>query len=478
MTLRARVAVVGGGVSGLATTYYLSNSDEATRPEVTLIEGSDRLGGKVLTCHVAGAVVDMGPDTLVIHTQQTRRLIEELGLTGALRAPRVSGSYVWSRRRLRAIPPGLFFGLPERMLPVVWSGILSPLGLARASLDLVLPRRKLPLDASIGDLVRPRLGAEVFAQLVEPLLSGAYAGRAEELSAQSTVPEINTLARQNRSLCIGMRRRQKQRQKQLKQSGPDQSTPTIATLRGGLSSLVEALASASPSCEIRTGSPVRRFEQTEQGYRLTLSRGEVLDVEEVVFATPAFVTADLLEEVSPAAAAVLRRLPYSDIASVTLAYPRTALTRALDATGFLVPPGANKLLVGCSWLSAKWPQQLAEPVVLLRCLVGGNGDQSWSLLDDAVLVTRVHEELVEMMGLAAPPETTHVHRWPRALPQYTVGHRSRLEQVAEELRRLPGVHLTGAAYEGAGLANCVAQGERAAKAVLTELAPAAVAGFS
>ena len=478
MTRRSRVAVVGGGVSGLATAYYLNHLDETARPEVTLIEGSERLGGKVLTREVAGAVVDLGPDTLVVRTEQMRRLIEELGLTAALSVPEVSGSYVWSRRKLRAMPPGLLFGLPERILPVVRSRILSPLGIARASLDLVLPRRKLPSDASIGDLLRPRLGEEVFTQLVEPLLIGAYAGRAEELSARSTVPEINSLARQNRSLCIGMWRRQKQRQKELTQLRSGHSAPAVATLRGGLSSMVDALATASYPCEIRTGSPVKRFEQTERGYRLTLARGEMLEVEEVVFATPAFVTADLLEEVAPAAAAVLRCLPYSDVTSVTLAYSRNALTRALDATGFLVPPAANKLLEGCSWLSAKWPQPLGEPSVLLRCLVGGNGDRSWSLLDDAALVARIHDELVEMMGLTAPPRISHVHRWPRALPQYTVGHRSRLEQVADELRRLPGVHLTGAAYEGAGLASCIAQAERAATAVLAELAPPAVVELS
>ena len=307
---------------------------------------------------------------------------------------------------------------------------------------------------------------------MEPLLAGAFAGRADLLSARSTVPDIEVLARRSRSLYLGMRRRQRHL------PASPVSGPGMVTLRGGLSGLVDSLVGVLSDCEVRLGSPVTGLERAGGGYRLSQVDGECIDTDVVVLAIPAFGAAGLLEVLLPHAAGALREIPYTDVASITLAYPREALTRPLDETGFLVPPAPGRLLVGCSWLNAKWGYRPDGQEVLLRCLVGGYGDPAWSLCDDSDLVARIHRELVEIMGLAAPPRDWHVQRWPRALPQYTVGHRARLDRVASELRRLPGVHVTGAAYEGAGLASCIAQGERTALVIAAQLASAAVGGLS
>jgi oxygen-dependent protoporphyrinogen oxidase len=300
----------------------------------------------------------------------------------------------------------------------------------------------------------------VFDRLVDPLLGGVYAGRADLLSARSVVPEIDAILRAHRSIYLGTRGR----------PGPSTDAgPTMVTLEGGLIRLVDALVAAINGSPFELGTGVADLSRRGDGYRLILADGRALDADAVVLATPAFVTADLLRDIAPAAAATAAEIPYADVASVTMVYPREALSRDLDATGFLVPPSEGLMLVGCSWLTTKWPH-LADPaLVLLRAMVGRHGDRRFTALSDEDLVERVHSELVLTMGLTAAFKEAKVQRWPRAMPQYTVGHQSRLERIDGELEALPGLFVTGAAYRGVGLASCVGAGERTATDLLAWL---------
>jgi oxygen-dependent protoporphyrinogen oxidase len=459
-TRRPAVVVVGGGVSGLATAYFLSRATDQ-EIHVTLVEGGDRLGGKVLTQRIAGHPVDAGPDALLIRVPAMRSLLDDLGLTDAVVGPGANGAFVWSRGRLRPLPPSSLFGVPKRLLPLLRSGLLSPIGVARASLDLVLPRRRVPdgRDISVGELLRPRFGSQVFNRLVDPLLGGVHAGRADLLSARSAVPEIVALAGRSRSIYLGGR---------LASAQPAAAGPALVTLEGGLGRLVDALAATLD--DVRLNAHVDDLQRSGEGYVLQLADGSELAADAVVLATPAFVTAQLLAEIAPDAAAPAAAVPYADVASLTLVYPTEALTRDLDGTGFLVPPEEGLLLVGCSWLPAKWVH-LADPsTVLIRAMVGRFGDQRFVAMDDEELVGRVHGELVRSMGMSALPKEAHVQRWPRAMPQYTVGHQDRLDELDAALGRLPGLHVTGAAFRGVGLASCVSQAERTAQDLLAGLA--------
>ncbi len=464
MASRPRAVVVGGGVSGLATAYFLRR---AAGPdlELTLLESSDRLGGKVLTQPIAGHPVDTGPDALLVRVPAMTALLEALDLDEAIVAPGVGGAYVWSRGRLRRLPPSTLFGIPQRLWPLVRSGLLSPVGMARAGLDLVLPRRPVGPDPSVGELIRPRLGSEVFDRLVDPLLGGVHAGPADLLSARSAVPEVDALVRGSRSVSLAARRRAK--------AAPPSPGPALVTLDGGLVRLVDALAGALDDVDVRLGTSVEALHAEGDRFRLGLAEGAELEADLVVLATPAYVTARLLGEIAPDAAAAAAEVPYADVASLTLAYPREALTRELDGTGFLVPPVEGLLLVGCSWLPAKWPQ-LADPAtVLIRAMVGRYGDRRFVGMDDDELVGAVHRELVLTMGLAAPPKEGHVQRWPRAMPQYTVGHQARLDRIDRALAARPGLRVTGAGYRGVGLASCVSQAERTVHDLVPRLTGAA-----
>jgi len=458
MQSRPQVVIVGGGISGLATAHYI-HSRLGDGVQLTLVEGGSQLGGKVANQQFSGHLVDTGPDAVLVRAPAMAALLEELGLSDEIVAPASLGAHVWSRGKLRRLPTGTLFGIPDRLVPLMKSGLMSPAGLARAALDLVLPRLHASSpDPSIADLVTPRLGSQVFDRLVEPLLGGVHAGRAAELSAHSTVPDIEALARKNRSLYLGLR-------KMRRHAPPATGAPVLVTLTGGLGRLVDALVARLSGQDLRLNAAVRSIAKVGDAYRVDLVDGQSIVADAVVLATPAFVTAELLAELAPEAATVLTEIPYVDVATIWLAYPRSAVGRPLDGTGFLVPPEEGKFLVGCTWSSAKWPHLADDDLVLIRCMVGRRGDRRWLDMDDDTMVRRVHEELVEAMGLTTGPVQQSIQPWPRAMPQYLVGHQDRLDSLDSAIHHLPGLYLTGAAYRGVGLASCVADAKRTAQDV-------------
>jgi protoporphyrinogen/coproporphyrinogen III oxidase len=458
MQSRPQVVIVGGGVSGLATAHYL-HSHLGPDVKLTVVESGPRLGGKVANQQFSGHLVDTGPDAVLVRAPAMAALLEDLGLGDQIVAPAGLGAHVWSRGKLRRLPTGTLFGVPDRLIPLMRSGLMSPAGLARAALDLVLPRRHTSTaDPSIAELVTPRLGSQVFDRLVEPLLGGVHAGRAAELSAKSTVPDIVALARKNRSLYLGLR-------KMRRHAPPSTGAPVLVTLNGGLGRLVDALVARLAGDDLRLDSPVRAIERVGDRYRVELADGQGITADAVVLATPAHSSAGLLADLAPDAATVMAEIPYVDVATVWLSYPRSAMGRPLDGTGFLVPPEEGRLMVGCTWSSAKWPHLADDNLVLIRCMVGRRGDRRWLDMDDDTLVRLLHEELVEAMGLTAGPDHQSIQRWPLAMPQYLVGHQDRLDALDAAIHHLPGLYLTGAAYRGVGLASCVADAKRTAQDV-------------
>jgi protoporphyrinogen/coproporphyrinogen III oxidase len=467
LTPDVRVAVIGGGISGLATAYFLRHTSEGPPPAITLIEASDRVGGKVLTREIAGAAVDTGPDCIPARPL-VRALFDELGLGPAVVAAAPMGVYVWSKGKLRRLPAGTFFGVPDRLLPLVRSRLLSPSGTVRAGLDLVRPRQPLPDDATIEELLRPRFGDQLLERLVEPMLSGIQAGDANTLSARSAVPDIDALVRNSRSVILALQRRRRSANR-AKRAGRGHRGPGLVTLDGGLGQLIDALVDELAGVDIVVDSPAVALERVGAGFRVHLGGGGAVsevDADAVVFATPAFVTADLVEPFAPDAAVELRAVPYVDVATVTLAYAASAVGHPLDGTGFLVPSCEGRLIVGCTWLNAKWQHLRDHEVRVFRAFVGRSDDERAMAMDDVTLTRNVHEELREAIGLTGLPLECIVQRWPRAVPQYTVGHQRRVERAVAALARTPGLHLTGAAYEGVGTASCIAQAAKTASGLV------------
>jgi protoporphyrinogen/coproporphyrinogen III oxidase len=462
----AGTVIVGAGVSGLATAYFLRERLGPDAP-ITVLEASGAVGGKVRTTLLAGLPVDTGPDAFLARASELAALVASLGLADSVVAPLGGGSYVWSRGRLRPLPPGTAFGLPERLVPLLRSGLLSPADTLRAGFDLVLPRTRLPADPSVAELVRPRFGPGVYDRLVSPLLGGVHAGDPALLSAQSTVPEIAAIARSGRSTYLTLRRR---RRAAPAPSGPPPAP--LVSLAGGMGRLVDALRGALGADVVETGVTAHSVVQHPDGsLRVATDTGEYA-ASRVVLATPAYTTADLLAGIAPEAAATLREIPYVDVANATLAFGPGQVPDLPRGTGFLVPPVEGELIVGCSWLSQKWPHLVGGEVVLVRSMVGRSGDRRWLSLSDDELVADVRSGLSRMLGITAPPVASLVQRWPAAMPQYTVGHQARLDRLDRQLAQVPGLSVTGAAYRGVGLAGCVAQAKATATRLVEEEVPA------
>ena len=386
--------------------------------------------------------------------------LEVFGIVPRLRrGPDTGGAYLWVRGTLRPLPSGSVFGVPDKLLPLLRTGVVSPLGFVRAGADLVLPRRRLEGDPTIAEVLAPRFGSQVFDNLIEPMLGGVHAGRASRLSARSTVPEVMALTANSRSIYLALRRRGAPRRG---------DGPALISLDGGLRVLVEALARAvtEAGARISLDCPVRGLRAGPGGWRMSAG-DRVLEADDVVLTVPAWAAAPLLEPVAPQVARQLAGIEYVGVATATMVYPSDAW-KPLPGTGFLVPPGEGRLLVGCTWLSAKWPQLRAraerENVVVLRCMVGRDGDQIWAGLDDEALVARIRHDLRESMGITAAPVRADVRRLPRAMPQYAPGHGDRLTAIEASLP--PGVQVTGAGYRGVGIASCVAGAKKTAAAVL------------
>lgn len=447
-----RVAVVGGGITGLAAAWELLRWGA----EVMVLESSERLGGKIVTDDIGGHLVDLGPDAFVARTSEVTDLCRELGLEDDLVSSATDHAAVWVGGRLRPLPRDILLGVPTRLGSLARSRILSPAAVARAALDGVLPRGRRKEgdgDLSVGDLVAARLGRQVHDRLVDPLFGGIHAGPSKDLSVRATAPQLAAAA-SARSLMRGVRAER-----------GDQAKPSFHSLRGGLGQLVDRLVE-----ELRAGGAIIHLESPVQSV-------PVEGADATIVATPAHVTAGLVATASPDAAAELRSIDHASVSVTVLAYPASAFPEPPDGSGFLVPQSEDHLITACSFASSKWPHWAEPNEVVLRVSAGRFGDERALEMKDVELVQRLHNELVEVLHLTEAPIRARVTRWVEAFPQYRVGHIERVASMEAALRRdLPGVEVVGAAYRGLGITTCITQGRAAARRVLASIIAGQAAG--
>ncbi|MER5319118.1 protoporphyrinogen oxidase [Streptosporangium roseum] len=462
---RCHVVVVGGGIAGLAAAWYLRQGGEGVR--VTVLDGARRVGGKLLATEVAGVSADAGAEAMLARRPEGKDLARMVGLGEELRHPGTTQAAILSRGTLRPMPKGHVMGVPSDLASLARSGILSPGGLARVPLDQILPATLVGTDVSVAAYIRARMGGEVVERLIEPLLGGVYAGKADRLSLDATMPRIAIAARSERSLLAATR--------EIAAEAPKDAGPVFTTLRRGMGSLPEAVAAAS-GAEIRTGVMVREMRRTESGWQLVagpVPEPEVIEADAVIVATPGPSASRLLAGEAPLAAAELARIDYASMAIVTLAYPREAFPRPPDGSGYLVPPVDGRPIKAATFSSVKWPHLAeADPnLILLRCSIGRLGEEAVLQRDDAELVALAMAEMVEVMGVRGLPRDSRVTRWGGSLPQYDVGHLDRVARIRAAVAAQPGLALCGAAYDGVGIPACVSTARTAAARILDHLDP-------
>ncbi len=442
------VAVVGGGITGLVAAHRLQRDGGL---EVALFEASDRPGGKVRSELVAGTAVEGGPDAFLARGSSLPVLCAELGLGDRLVSPALGRAGVWSRGRVRPLPEGLSMGVPSRPAALAASGILSLRGAARAGLDLVLPPTAPTESTTVAEALERRFGREARERLVDPLVGGIYAGDTSRLGFADALPDLYAAATGSRSLLWATWRR------------PHAAGPGFQSISGGLQALTGALAAGLDRLHLGTQVTALR-KLPGGGFEFSTPAG-THTARVVIVAAPAFAAARLLRLIDRPAADLLAAIDYTSVATIALAYPRSAL-RPTGTTGFLVPPREGRLLTAVTWVWEKWPHAGSGEVALIRGSVGRSGDDRWAQMDDSTLLDAVRRDLDELADLAAEPLEARVTRWEAAMPQYEVGHAARVSDIERRLARHPGLLVAGAAYRGIGLAACVAQAERAAQTVV------------
>jgi oxygen-dependent protoporphyrinogen oxidase len=470
------VAVIGGGVAGLAAAFLLRD----TGLTVTVLEGSPRLGGKLAVSEVAGVPVDAGAEALLARRPEGTGLIGELGLSGELEVPGTTSAGIWTRGRVRSLPRRQFMGVPADFDELASTGIVSAPGLARARQDSTLPAGGSEGDESVTSRVGSRLGAEVVDRLVEPLLGGVYAGRCDDLSFEATLPALASAARGHVSLAEAAASLLPTAPKG-GADGADRPAPppVFTTLTRGLGSLPAALAARSGAV-VRTGAMVRELTRTAAGWRLTVGSAhapEWLDVDAVIIAVPGTPASRLLAGAASSVAAAgraataLGEIKYASMAIITLAYPVTAFPEPVSGSGFLVPAVDGRVVKAVTFSTVKWPHlQRDNPGVhVVRCSVGRLGDDVVLQRDDAELAALAAADLADSTGVRGEPVDARVTRWGGGLPQYSVGHLDRVAAIRAAVAAVPGVAVCGAAYDGVGIPACIATAGLAVDQVLAYL---------
>ncbi|MGW5474890.1 protoporphyrinogen oxidase [Streptomyces chartreusis] len=441
------VVVIGGGIAGLAAAHRLLGRGR----RVTVLEASDRVGGKLLSGEIAGVRVDLGAESMLARRPEAIALAQEVGLAERLQPPASATASIWTRGALRPMPKGHVMGVPGTAAAL--SGVLSDEGLARIERDADLPRTEVGDDVAVGAYVAARLGREVVDRLVEPLLGGVYAGDAYRISLRSAVPQLYQAARTHDSLTEAVR------EIQAKAAANQQTGPVFMGIEGGVGQLPLAVAESvrARGGEIVTGAPVTELRREASGGWRVVAGDRVLRPDAVVVAVPAPAAAALLRAEAPGAAAELEGVEYASMALVTLAYRRS--DAGLPAgSGFLVPPVDGRTIKASTFASQKWGWIADEDpdTIVLRTSVGRYGETEILGRDDAGLVDVSRRDLKEATGLDAAPLRTRVTRWTDGLPQYPVGHHTRVARVREYVARVPGLAVCGAQYDGVGIPACIA----------------------
>ncbi len=458
-----RVAVVGGGIAGLAAARRL----EALRgdAEVVLLEREAIPGGKIVTERTGGFVIEGGPDSFLSRKERGPGLCEELGLEDELvgRRPENARTYVRRSGELHPLPAGLTGMIPTNLDALAEGTLLSPEGRERLAAEVDLPAAPPGDDESIASFVSRRLGREAYDLLVEPLLTGIYAGDGNVLSLEATFPGLRALELEHGSLIRGL----------LARPAPfTGGLPPFVGLRPGMDVLVTTLVAGLERTALRTGTSASAIERSPGGYRVLLDDGEAVEAEGVVVAVPAVGAAELLAGLDEGLASAHAGIPYASSALVSLGYRLEDVRNPLDGYGYVVPRVEGSDVIACTWTSSKWDGRAPEGSTLIRVYAGRYGGRDVSVEPADELVALAREE-VRLLGITAEPSLSLVHRWPRSMPQYVLGHLDRVEAIERALEVHPGLAVAGAAYRGVGVPDCIRSGEEAAALVVQALAPVA-----
>lgn len=462
-----RIAIIGGGIAGLAAAYELELARRSGEPvEYSLFEAGNRFGGVIASDVVDGSVIEQGPDSFLTEKPAAAQLCRELGLEKDLLPSNDADrrTYILVHNRLVPLPDGLMFLIPTKFMPMVFTSLFSPIAKIRMGFEFFQRPRPKPADESVADLVRRHYGQEAVDRLADPLLSGIYGGDSKVLSAQAVLPRLVEMESKYGSLTRGMLagiRARKEAHEALGEE-PKPAPPIFTTLRHGLQQLIDALtARLDPRC-LFLESPVLAVERASEGWRVERDGVEEI-FDGVIIATPAWAASRLLHPTDASLSDELCQIPYSSAITMNLVYDGAELDPLPPGFGFLVPAIERRAILACTFIHRKFVGRTAPGKTVLRVFLGGAHNAALLSSSDDELETIVRRELRHMLQISARPELVRIERWPHAMAQYSVGHADRQKRIQAKLATLPGLRLAGNAYDGIGISDCIRLGRKAAK---------------
>lgn len=485
-----RLIIIGGGIAGLAVAYYAQQKTPSP-VSITLLEAGSSWGGKITTDRTDGVnvpggtfVIEGGPDTFVVTKPWAVKLCQELGISDRLRGtnPDKKATYILKNGKLHELPGGLTMMIPTEFGPMIRTGLLSWPDKARMGMDFLLPPAQENGDETLGRFVSRRLGRAAYENLIEPLMSGIYAGDGDQLSLQATFPYLRDLELQHGGLVKGALAYRKERAAQAKNGAGHAPAPGSRSLfltpLTGLAEIVEKLVEKLDAAGVvlRLGARadrVRRDKGIAAGslgdqWEVRLESGDTLEADSLIIAAPAFVAGQLLADVSPTLANELLAIEYASTATVSLVYHEADLPRPLDGYGYVIPRREGRTALACTWTSTKFPHRAPEGYALLRVFVGRAGQEAELPWDEGGLLDIAREELRRTLDITAEPLLTRVFRWEKAMPQYNLGHPQRLARIQAALDTLPGLALAGNGYQGIGIPDCIHSGDLAVERIFQQ----------
>lgn len=461
-----RIVIIGGGIAGLSAAYYAKK--KAPDTHIILLETDSRWGGKIITERVrlddGQFIIEGGPDTFLATKPWGVALCKELGLGERLHGtnPNQKNTYILHRNKLEPLPDGLAMMIPTNLRAILKSRLVSWFGKARMGLDFIQSAKAVNGDESLGAFVSRRLGREAYENLVEPLMSGIYAGDGDALNLASTFPYLRDLEIKYGSLARGaLQMRKQSNDKSVQGSRSAFLTPTT-----GLIEIVEALVAhlEASGVTLRLNTYASRITHHDSKFFLNIENESRIEVDAVILATPAYVSGTLLASLNPTLASDLQSIPYASTATVSLAYRQSDLPRPLDGYGYVIPRREGRKALACTWTSTKFPHRAPVGYALLRVFIGRAGQNiPWNKTD---LLALAKEELRLTLSITAEPLLHRVFLWENAMPQYNLGHPEILNRIDTALKNYLGLALAGNGYRGIGIPDCIHSGELAVNKIL------------
>jgi protoporphyrinogen/coproporphyrinogen III oxidase len=470
---KKRVIVIGGGISGLATAHRLSElaKDKHIPIQVTLLEASNRLGGVIETSHKDGFLFEGGPDSFISEKHAAIELAKRLGMDQDIISTQEAyrRSFIVRDGALAEVPKGFYLLAPTKLRTLMTMPLVSWFGKLRMALEPLVPRRADPSDESVASFIRRRLGREALERIGQPMIGGIYTGDTEKLSLQATLSKFRQMERQHGSITLALLRRKNSGKAERQASGPRYSL--FLSFKHGMGTLVTALVENMKDVSIVTNAKVSQVTK-QNAWLVTLENGRTFEADKICFALPAPRTSALLEPILPGVSEILREIKYESVVTVNVTYRESDFDASWPnkkGFGFVVPAVEGRNMVGCTIATCKFEGRAPERFVLLRAFLGGAHHEEILTLSDSEIGQVVTKELSELLGIAQKPTHVSIRRYFESMPQYHVGHLERVAQIHDRMENESDLFLTGNAYQGIGIPDCIAQGEATAEKIMASI---------